>query len=171
MLTMNYQDLQYKYSKPKKKKQSQLKDEKYKLTKGNFSASTWKDYKEWLKEQKLKEKPPKPKKKKKGIDTKAKVGKGSKKPKKALTRKEQYHQQLEHPLWEKKRNIILKRDQYQCRLCGSKHNLQVHHIKYSSDKKAWEYPNLDLITLCEECHKKVHADPKHELNPYKKEQL
>jgi DNA-binding MarR family transcriptional regulator len=87
---------------------------------------------------------------------------------KALTRKEQYHQQLENPMWEKKRNIILKRDQYQCQLCGSKHNLQVHHIKYSSDKKAWEYPNLDLITLCEECHKKVHADHQHELNPYKK---
>lgn len=89
-------------------------------------------------------------------------------PKKAPTLKEQYHQQLEHPLWEKKRNIILKRDQYQCRLCGSKHSLQVHHIKYSSDKKAWEYPNSVLITLCKECHEKVHSDPKHDLNPYKK---
>ena len=94
--------------------------------------------------------------------------KKKKKLEKGESRKEQYHQQLEHPMWEKKRNIILKRDQYQCRLCGSKHNLQVHHIKYSSDKKAWEYPNLDLITLCEECHKKVHADHQHELNPYKK---
>lgn len=91
-----------------------------------------------------------------------------KKLEKSESRKEQYHQQLEHPMWTKKREVILKRDNYQCRICGSKHNLQVHHIKYSNDKKAWEYPNLDLITLCEECHKKVHADKNHELNPYKK---
>lgn len=177
MLTMNWKDLQYKRPKQVKKKViqkkgSQVVNVKYPLGKTTFSASDWEEYQQWIKQQKkfqqFKEKPPKPKKKKKGIDTKAKVVKGSKKPKNALTRKEQYHQQLEHPLWEKKRNIILKRDQYQCRLCGSKHNLQVHHIKYSSDKKAWEYPNLDLITLCEECHKKVHADQQHELNPYKK---
>ena len=135
MLTMNYQDLQYRYSKPKKKK------------------------------------PSKPKKKQKSTDTNEKGRKAVRGLKKALTKKEQYHQQLEHPLWEKKRNIILKRDQYQCRLCGSKHNLQVHHIKYSSGKKAWEYPNLDLITLCEDCHKKVHADKNHDLNPYKKEDI
>lgn len=91
-----------------------------------------------------------------------------KKLEKGESRKEQYHQQLEHPMWTKKREVILKRDNYQCRICGSKHNLQVHHIKYSNDKKAWEYPNLDLITLCEECHKKVHADKNHSLNPYKK---
>lgn len=131
MLTMNYQDLQYRYAKPKKKVS-------------------------------------KPKKKKKGTDTKAKSQKAVRGLKKNTTKKEQYHQQLEHPLWEKKRNIILKRDQYQCRLCGSKHNLQVHHIKYSSGKKAWEYPNFDLITLCEDCHQKVHADKNHDLNPYKK---
>ena len=89
-----------------------------------------------------------------------------KKVKKNLSKKELYNQQLKHPLWAKKRLTILKRDEYKCRLCGSKHNLQVHHIKYSKDKKAWEYPNLNLITLCEECHKKVHADLNHDLNPY-----
>lgn len=109
----------------------------------------------------------KPKKKKKGSDTKAKGQKAVRGLENTLTRKEQYHQQLEHPLWAEKRSMILKRDQYQCRLCGSKHNLQVHHIKYSSGKKAWEYPNIDLITLCEDCHQKVHADKNHDLNPYR----
>jgi len=85
---------------------------------------------------------------------------------KTTTAKEQYHQQLEHPLWLKKRLVILERDGYKCRLCGSSSNLQVHHIKYSNGKNAWEYPNLDLITLCKECHSKVHSDLKHELNPY-----
>lgn len=85
----------------------------------------------------------------------------------ANTRKEQYHQDLEHPLWLKKRNVILERDQHQCRICGSNHNLQVHHVKYSPGKRAWEYPNLDLITLCKDCHEKVHQDFNHELNPYK----
>lgn len=172
MLTMNYQGLQYKYSRPKKKKQSQLKDEKYQLTKKNFSASTWKDYKEWVKEQKAKEKLQESlssrKKKLKCKDTKVKSKKASQKPKKAISRKEQYLQDLEHPLWQKKRNVILKRDQFKCRRCGSVHNLQVHHIKYSEGKRPWEYPNIDLITLCEDCHKKVHQDNNNELNPYKK---
>lgn len=168
MLTMNYQDLQYRYSKQKKKKQSQLKDEKYQLTKGNFSASTWKDYKEWIKEQKLKEKPSKPKKKKKGSDTKAKVEKASKKPQNTLTRKEQYYQELKDKRWKDKSLQIMKRDGFKCALCGSKHNLQVHHIEYIKGKKAWEHPTSVLITLCEDCHKKVHSDPQHDLNPYKK---
>lgn len=176
MLTIDYQDLQYRRPKPIKKKtkvnkQTSLVSVQYPLSKREFSASTWKEYKEWLKEQKenedIKKRLSKPKKKKKGRDTRTKAQKAVREPKNALTRKEQYHQELEHPMWKKKRDMIIKRDQCQCRLCGSRHNLQVHHIKYSPDKKAWEYPNLDLITLCEDCHKKVHQDKNHELNPYK----
>lgn len=176
MLTMNWNDLQYKRPKQVKKKViqkkgSQVVNVKYPLGKTKFSASDWEEYQQWIKQQKKlqqsKEKPSKPKKKKKGSDTKANGQKAVRGLKKAPTLKEQYHQQLEHPLWAEKRSMILKRDQYQCRLCGSKHNLQVHHIKYSSGKKAWEYPNLDLITLCEDCHQKVHADKNHDLNPYR----
>lgn len=83
------------------------------------------------------------------------------------TRKEEYCQQLEHPLWLKKRDVILERDHHQCALCGSTTNLQVHHIRYSQGKKAWEYPNAVLLTLCNECHQKVHSDPNHKLNPYR----
>lgn len=167
MLTLNYKDLQFK--KPKQnKKQSQLKNENYKLTKEYFSASAWKDYKEWLKEQKLKEKPSKHKKKKKSIDTKVKVEKGSKNLKKALTKKEQYIQELKDKRWKDKSFQIMKRDGFKCALCGSKHNLQVHHIEYIKGKKAWEHPTSVLITLCEDCHKKVHSDLQHDLNPYKK---
>lgn len=171
---MNWKDLQYKRPKQVKKKViqkkgSQVVNVKYPLGKTKFSASDWEEYQQWIKQQKelqqSKEKPSKPKKKKKGTDTKAKGQKVVRGLKKALTKKEQYHQQLESPLWARKRSEILKRDEYQCRLCGSKHNLQVHHIKYSNGKCAWECPNANLITLCEECHKKVHSDPKHDLNP------
>lgn len=79
--------------------------------------------------------------------------------------KEQYKLQLEHPLWFKKRQTILERDQHKCVLCGSEFNLQVHHTKYHSDKKAWEYPNSTLVTLCKECHQKVHSDKTNELYP------
>ena len=85
----------------------------------------------------------------------------------APTLREQYHRQLEHPLWLKKRSIILERDNHQCVMCGSKFSLQVHHLRYSEGKKAWEYPNSALVTLCDECHQKVHSDPNHELNPYR----
>lgn len=152
---MNYKDLQYKYSKPKKHKK--LTNEDYKLTKGNFSASTWKDYKEWVKEQKLKESLQKRVKKKKKKTTK-----------KPVDRKTEYKKELKNKRWNELRLIVMKRDEFKCKLCGSKHNLNVHHIKYKDGKKAWEYPITSLITLCEECHKKVHSDINNDLNPYNK---
>lgn len=147
MLTMNYKDPQFK---------------KPKATGKVFSASDWDEFQQWVK---LKIKASKPSESLKGKTTKAKRNKRSQKPKNALTRKELYHQQLEHPLWLKKRNVILERDHHQCVLCGSEYNLQVHHTKYSNDKKAWEYPNSDLVTLCEKCHRKVHSNCKHQLHP------
>lgn len=160
MLTLNYKNLQDKYSRPKKKKQSQA-------TGKNFSASTWKDYKDWVKEQKLKEelekKLSKTKKKKKPNNTKAKAQKAVRKAKNTL--KSDYQKQLKHELWLKKRKTILERDCYQCLRCGSKCNLEVHHTKYYMDKYAWEYPNSTLVTLCRECHENVHQDRNNPLYP------
>ncbi len=34
--------------------------------------------------------------------------------------------------------------------------LNVHHKRYIIGKKAWEYDDSDLVTLCEHCHSKVH---------------
>lgn len=149
MLTMNYNGLKERYGKPKKQKV----DKKYKFNTKVLNASVWMDKKEWLK--KLKE----------SEEIKKKIIKAKKK--NVPTRKEQYQHQLDHPLWIKKRNLILERDHHQCVLCGSSSHLQVHHKRYSDGKKAWEYPNAVLVTLCRECHKKVHSDPNHILNPYK----
>lgn len=150
MLTMNYNGLKERYGKPKKQKV----DKKYKFNTKVLNASVWMDKKEWLK--KLKE----------SEEIKKKIIKAKKE--NIPTRKEQYQHQLEHPLWIKKKNMILERDHHQCVLCGSPLYLQVHHKRYSDGKRAWEYPNAVLVTLCRECHQKVHSDPNHELNPYKK---
>ena len=34
--------------------------------------------------------------------------------------------------------------------------LNVHHRYYVKDKLPWEYPDEALVTLCEDCHKKLH---------------
>lgn len=78
--------------------------------------------------------------------------------------KKQYHQDLKHPKWLRKALTIKLRDK-QCVLCGSHLNLQVHHTKYIKGKRAWEYPNSTLVTLCKDCHQKVHQDPNHPLYP------
>ena len=72
-----------------------------------------------------------------------------------------YKQLLQRQEWQNKRLKILKRDNYQCVYCGSKHHLQIHHKYYSiypnGDKVApWNYPDDALITLCDECHKRTH---------------
>lgn len=176
MLTMDWKDLQYRKPKPikkkvKQKKGSQVVSVKYPLGKTSFSASNWEEYQQWIKQQKktqlLQEKASKALKKTKGKTTKAKGKKAVKTPKNSLTRKEQYHLELKDKRWKDVSIKILKRDGFKCLLCGSKHRLNVHHSRYIDGKKAWEYPKDLLVTLCEECHKKVHANVNHDLNPYK----
>lgn len=59
------------------------------------------------------------------------------------------------------REEVLKRDNYTCQRCGKQHGkLVVHHKKRFS-----KYPELRVtvsngVTLCEDCHKEVHAHEK-----------
>lgn len=65
--------------------------------------------------------------------------------------------------WQEKKNKILTRDNYTCAICGKhgdEHTLMhVHHLTYKNCKNhhAWDCPDEDLVTLCEDCHKKVHS--------------
>ena len=69
-----------------------------------------------------------------------------------------YEEQLMRLEWTEKKNTILERDDHRCRRCNNCMNLlEVHHIKYILGRMAWEYPDAMLITLCYECHKKVHG--------------
>lgn len=55
-----------------------------------------------------------------------------------------------------RRSAILHRDNYTCQCCGKRNcRLEVHHIKFRSNGGTDDEENL--ITLCEDCHKGVHA--------------
>jgi len=69
-----------------------------------------------------------------------------------------YKDQLKDPRWQKKRLEIFERDKFTCQIClDTEETLQVHHKSYDNGKKAWEYGNDRLITLCETCHKALTA--------------
>jgi len=54
--------------------------------------------------------------------------------------------------WHKKRAKALKRDGGECRICGSKSRLNVHHKTYL---RCGDEDVNDLTTLCDECHKGI----------------
>ena len=55
-----------------------------------------------------------------------------------------------------RRSAVLHRDGYTCQCCGKKNcRLEVHHIIFRSNGGTDDEENL--ITLCEDCHKGVHA--------------
>lgn len=50
---------------------------------------------------------------------------------------------------------VLRRDGWRCQQCGSRTNLQVHHIQLRS--QAGEDAEQNLITLCSKCHGRLHT--------------
>jgi len=64
-----------------------------------------------------------------------------------------YTQKLRDPRWQKKRLIILERDQFRCVICNdNKEELQVHHKRYFRGLEPWEYEDVYLESLCSTCH-------------------
>jgi NAD-dependent SIR2 family protein deacetylase len=54
----------------------------------------------------------------------------------------------------------MQRDNFTCQLCFSTtETLHVHHLAYEG-LYPWDTPDNNLITLCEECHKKLENDKK-----------
>jgi len=51
---------------------------------------------------------------------------------------------------------VLERDGWRCQACGSMQHLQVHHLKFRSQSGGDEEQNL--ITLCAECHLRIHSN-------------
>ena len=45
---------------------------------------------------------------------------------------------------------------------GKKLTLQVHHKKYFNNLEPWEYDHKYLVTLCKDCHKRIHVQMKDE---------
>lgn len=73
-----------------------------------------------------------------------------------------YSELLKDPRWQKRRLEIMQRDNFTCQKCGngltSGVPLNVHHYVYHKGYLPWEYPDKDLITLCRDCHHKLHED-------------
>jgi 5-methylcytosine-specific restriction endonuclease McrA len=51
---------------------------------------------------------------------------------------------------------VLERDGWRCQFCGSRTELQVHHIQSRAQLGADSVENL--ITLCSKCHRAIHLD-------------
>lgn len=59
--------------------------------------------------------------------------------------------------WTKIRAVIIKLDGGKCRICGTRYNLHVHHVRYRGEQGCTDDDN-NLITLCLAHHELVHTD-------------
>lgn len=68
-------------------------------------------------------------------------------------RKSAYALKLLDPRWQKKRLLILERDQWKCVVCGNgKATLHVHHWQYEG-ADPWDTPDEWLSAMCADCHR------------------
>jgi len=104
------------------------------------------------------------KKKNKGVEKFKKAMRksqaASEKQKRKPLSKKSYSELLKDPRWQKRRCEIYQRDNWTCQMCGNGLYdgvpLNVHHHVYHKGYMPWEYKDSDLITLCEDCHAKLH---------------
>ena len=54
--------------------------------------------------------------------------------------------------WKTKRAEILARDGHRCRICGAEKYLHIHHRDGDRTNDSAD----NLVTLCEQCHRRVH---------------
>ena len=69
-------------------------------------------------------------------------------------RKDYYRSYLKSDAWQRKRYVVLKRDNWRCVYCGNRAT-QVHHKRYAKYNIGKE-PIDWLISVCNECHNKTH---------------
>ena len=69
--------------------------------------------------------------------------------------KDWYRDFLSSEEWFELREKRKEVDGYKCRICGCGKNLVVHHLTYENGAE----PDMDdLITVCKDCHRYIHAD-------------
>lgn len=75
-----------------------------------------------------------------------------------------YHDKLLDPRWQRRRLQILLRDDFTCQEClDNKKTVHVHHKVYKFGLDPWDYPDEDLITLCEDCHSNSYMEVFYEM--------
>ena len=57
--------------------------------------------------------------------------------------------------WQQKKAVRLAVDGYRCQMCGKSASLEIHHL-CSYGKLGQENIYTDLVTVCHECHQKIH---------------
>jgi hypothetical protein len=65
-----------------------------------------------------------------------------------------------HKNWKEFSKSVIEIDGYTCKRCGRTSGevvLQVHHKRYVSGLKPWEYGYNDCETLCKGCHASIHG--------------
>ena len=67
----------------------------------------------------------------------------------------QYSKYLQSPEWKRKRDLVLKRDNYKCQACLTGLATQVHHKSYEFVDLSGSEPCFDLISVCYPCHCKI----------------
>lgn len=67
--------------------------------------------------------------------------------------KAEYYRYLKSAQWKEKRKMALAIYGGSCGMCGSRHDLEVHHRHY---KNIFHERIEDLMILCEPCHKLYH---------------
>lgn len=70
--------------------------------------------------------------------------------------------------WQRKRGIVLRRDGYLCRECKryGKHTPAecVHHVYPAEHWPELIFHDVNLISLCNNCHNKMHDRETHEIS-------
>ena len=56
--------------------------------------------------------------------------------------------------WQAVRHAVLERDGWQCRQCGARRRLEVHHVQRVADHPALAFDPGNCVTLCASCHTK-----------------
>ena len=73
-----------------------------------------------------------------------------------LTRRDYYRNvYLNSEAWQRKRFVVLKRDNWQCVYCGVRAT-QVHHTRYAK-RNIGKEPIEWLVSICKTCHDSIHS--------------
>ena len=67
-----------------------------------------------------------------------------------------YYDFLKTPYWKIISEKVKKKSKYRCQRCGSRNNLEVHHITYDNHGREHIFWKEDLICLCSICHRSKH---------------
>jgi 5-methylcytosine-specific restriction endonuclease McrA len=63
---------------------------------------------------------------------------------------------LNSDAWQRKRYVVLKRDNWRCVYCGERAT-QVHHTRYAK-RNIGKEPIDWLVSVCDNCHNSIHHD-------------